>query len=298
MEIYHKPVQTELVYFTGTGGTRRVAESFAIELNERGVSVRIHEISSQNSYAYQSTDLLIILYPVYALNAPKPIYDFIRNLPLAKGIPSAVISVSGGGELTPNTACRLHSIKRLEKKGYRVIYESMIVMPSNFLLPTPDELAIQLLNILPSKVEHIIQNITAGVIRRTHPNLINRMLSNFGELEKSRIVGSTIFAKHIKVNKDCNGCGLCCKACPAANIVIRNKVPVFGNKCTLCLRCIYDCPKNALKAGFGKFIVLKQGYNLDSLEARMSGRNIASIESIAKGYSLSGIKKYLLENEE
>jgi hypothetical protein len=106
------------------------------------------------------------------------VYEWIDSLPENKNspVPAAVISVSGGGEITPNTACRVSSIRKLEKKNCTVVYEKMVVMPSNWVIKTNDELAFRLLEILPSKVEHIADDLLAGMVRRTRPKFIDLIL--------------------------------------------------------------------------------------------------------------------------
>lgn len=294
---YKAPKEVSIVYFTGTGSTKRVAKEFEKGFVNKDVRVNCYEINHNNIYNYPDADLLLLIYPVYALNAPEPIYDFIRKLPDLKKCPAAVISVSGGGEITPNTACRLHCIRRLEKKGFPVIYERMVVMPSNFLAATPKELSARLFEVLPDRVCNIINDILAGVSHRTKPSLLNRALSCVGELEKSRVFGGKAFGHHMKVNKSCTGCGLCRKGCPTGNISMKNNIPVFGHQCAICLKCIYSCPKKALRLGIGNFIVLKQGYNVKELEIGTSVKDPADIKKLYKGYSLSGIRKYLLEKD-
>ncbi|MFT4147129.1 MAG: EFR1 family ferrodoxin [Mobilitalea sp.] len=285
----------EIVYFSGTGGTLLVARQFADSLRAHNISVETSDISPRTSYEQKPCDLLLILYPVYAANAPEPIYHFISKLSKENTCAAVVISVSGGGEITPNTACRLHAIKRLEKQGYPVVYEHMIVMPSNFVIATPDELSYRLLEILPHKVERIVNDLLLGITRKTKPTLLNRLVSFLGEFEKLPFAGKS-FALHIIVQDNCNGCGLCANSCPAKNIHITNNLPVFSKNCLLCLKCIYDCPKGALKATMAKFIVLKQGYSLKNYEAEMNTTKTHTIDELAKGYALSGIKKYLKED--
>lgn len=115
-----------------------------------------------------------------------------------------VISVSGGGEISPNTASRISSIKMLEKKGYYVTYERMFVMPSNCVLATKESLSILILEVLPNKVEQVIDDILSNVPRRTKPLFIDRIISKVGELEKpvARFLG-----RYIKVSNVCNSCG-------------------------------------------------------------------------------------------
>ncbi len=81
--------------------------------------------------------MLLLLFSVHAFNAPDAVYKWIDGLDTVKHISAAVISVSGAGDVCPNTACRVSSIKRLTKKGYHVLYERMIVMPSNWVAPAP-----------------------------------------------------------------------------------------------------------------------------------------------------------------
>lgn len=294
MNTFNDIKNIKIVFFSGTGSTAKVANVFQKILEEQGKNVIIHELNNRNAVMSDEKDMLIILYPVHAFNAPEAVYEYIENIDKVEKIPALVISISGGGEITPNTACRLHCIKRLEKKGFYVIYEKMIVMPSNWIVPTIDGLAIRLLEVLPDKIEKIINDLSNGDIRRTKGNFINRLLSNIGEFEK---YGARYCGKRIKANENCNGCGWCEKHCPRSNITVINSKPNFSNRCSLCLKCIYGCPQRALSPGIGKFIVLKQGYNLNAIEKRIDGTKLESIQELAKGYLYKGIKEYLLNNE-
>lgn len=283
----------KIAYFSGTGSTARVADAFENELNRRGLSVIKSEIRGGNLNSDEKEDLLILLFAVHAFNAPRVVYQWIASLSSEKQIPVAVISVSGGGEISPNTACRLSSIHRLEKKNYRVVYEKMIVMPSNWVMKTDDGLAIRLLRVLPFKVERIVDDLLQGVVRRTRPKLIDRVFSRIGEMEKT---GARFFGRDLRANANCNSCGWCAKNCPVNNITMLENKPAFGDNCILCLKCIYGCPKQAIRAGTLKFIVLKEGYDLNALEKRMQGIKLAPVDNLTKGYLWKGVKKYLLED--
>lgn len=295
MKTLRKINKVKIAYFSGTGSTARVANAFEKELTGRGVSVIKSEIRKGNLLSEDREDLLVLLFAVHAFNAPGIVYKWIDSLPYNNDMPvsAAVISVSGGGEIMPNTACRVSSIRKLEKKNYRVVYEKMIVMPSNWVVKTDDGLAIRLLGVLPSKVEKIADELLTGIVRRTRPKLVDRIFSKAGEMEKT---GTKFFGEKIRINGNCNGCGWCEKSCPANNISTSNNRPVFGRECFLCLKCIYGCPNKALEAGAFKFIVLNEGYDLKAIEKRMEGIEPAPVENLAKGYLWKGVKQYLLED--
>ena len=282
----------KIAYFSGTGNTKKVAGCVAEAFRNKGIDTAILEMNMVENHGGMHEDMLVILFPVHAFNAPEPVYEWILKLEQADQVKAVVISVSGGGEVTPNTACRLSCISRLQNRGYEVVYEKMIVMPSNIFVKTGDELALRLLEILPFKVEGIVKEILAGVMHRTKPNRINRCVSLIGEFEKS---GTGYFGKRISAGENCDGCGWCEKNCPRTNITFKNNKPVFGGKCMLCLKCIYGCPRNALKPGICKFVVLKNGYNLCGIEKRVKveGRSKLGTEELTRGFLWKGVRKYI-----
>ncbi|HEX2946271.1 MAG TPA: EFR1 family ferrodoxin [Clostridia bacterium] len=281
-----------IVYYSGTGGTKRVAECFQKAFEEAGHEVRMQRLSQNVGIEMEEHELLLLLYAVHACNAPKAIYDWIEKAQNVNNVPAVVVSVSGGGEVSPNTACRVGAINRLVKKGYNVIYETMLVMPSNWIVPTQKVLAKMLLEVLPKKVAAIVDAVDRGVTRRTKPHLIDRVFSRIGEAEK---YGAKYFGKSIRVSESCTGCGWCSSNCPAGNIALSLNKPEFGGKCHLCLNCIYGCPNKALSPGTGSFIVIKEGYDLKELENMTTVDENVDVEKLAKGYIWSGVRKYLTD---
>ena len=65
-------------------------------------------------------------------------------------------------------------------------------------------------------------------------------------------------AKAFYVKDSCIGCGKCAKLCPLNNINIVEKKPVWGKKCTHCMACICNCPKDSIE--YGTITVGKERY--------------------------------------
>ena len=285
-------IQTaNLVYFSGTGGTARVARHLRDAFVAQGVTVA--QVALEREQApVADAELLVIAYPVYAGNAPQPVGEWIAAAPEGHGTPAAVVSVSGGGEVSPNTACRAATIRALTRKGYRVVYEAMMVMPSNFFEAYSDELSALLLRKAPDVARGIARDVLTGVTRRMRPLPWDRVLYRLLLVEH---LGSRIFGKHLKASDACIGCGWCAAHCPRGNIAMKNGKPVFSNRCVLCTRCLYGCPVKAITPGFGKFAVLKQGFDLDALEARTQSKtDFPPLEELTKGAGYNGVTKYLL----
>lgn len=286
-----------LVYFSGTGGTERIVNAFENELLKRDciVSKVVLDYSKQASSddpdsLLKSCDLVILLFPVHAFDAPLPIYHWIEKVNVAnKKI--AVLSVSGGGEAWPNTGCRNNCCKALEEKGFDIIYEKMMVMPSNWVFNVNDHKSMWLIKVIPDKVSQILDSIFQGKIRRTHfkKGFLQKYIT---KLEKDN---ANKFAEDLKIDNNCFSCGSCAKCCPVNNIEIVDKKPVFKDKCVMCFRCIYACPSKAIKSN--NFMVLKSGYNLKDVETRMKGIQLPPIEKCFKGIMWKAVKNYLLDKD-
>jgi len=279
-----------IVFFSGTGGTARVAECLRRAFVARGVDVTKSELT-RGAKPVPSADLLVLLYPVYAANAPQPIGEWIATLPQGNGMPVVVISVSGGGEVSPNTACRVPTNRALEAKGYHVLYEAMAVMPSNFLEGYSDALSALLLQQATPFAERIAEEVLSGKTKRIRPIGVDRLLTRLLLVEH---FGSRMFGKHLKTNEHCTGCGWCADHCPRGNITLTDGRPVFGNRCVLCTRCLYGCPTKAIAPQFVKFAVLKQGFDLEAVEARTQAMTeFPPVEELMKGSGYGGVRKYL-----
>lgn len=280
----------QISYFSGTQGTALAAQKISDCFNAHGVETLVSKL--KDTKPIQPLKFLMVLYPVYDFSAPKPVEEWIKQLQAVQQIPTAIISVSGGGEISPNTACRVSTIKGLEQKGYDVCYESMIVMPSNVFIHYHDIVSALLIKKLPVKAEEIVSDILAGKRISKKPLKIDYFFAMLGSI--GRNYGKS-FSKHLSVKDTCIGCSWCQNHCPRSNISMHNGKPSFGKECVICLRCVYGCPKKAISvSGFCKALILKDGYDMKTLEqSACSLPSELSLSSIANGYLYSGVRKYL-----
>ena len=282
-----------IVYFSGTGCTALVAECFVTALKELDTETGVERIHAGGRSDPADIDKLILLYPIHAFNAPAPVEEWIRSIGKQEVTPAAVISVSGGGDMIPNTASRVRVIKMLEEKGFDVFYENDITMLSNISVETPEPMAIKLIQVLPEKVGAIAGDILSGTKRRTAPFVFDRFFSMAGKAERR---GAKSFGEAIMVLDICDGCGVCAKQCTSANISLQGEKPVFNDMCNLCLGCIYACPRGALAPGKGKALVLKE-FKLKDIEEKALNSERIGANQIKGGPFWHGVKKYLREEK-
>ena len=56
-------------------------------------------------------------------------------------------------------------------------------------------------------------------------------------------------AKRYEVTNACTGCKLCTEVCPAGNIWMEDRRPVFGERCEACYACLHLCPVACIQDG-------------------------------------------------
>jgi len=76
-----------------------------------------------------------------------------------------------------------------------------------------------------------------GLTRYRH--LSGRRGSSFKELVPMTDIG-------FRCDKKCNGCGICARICPADNIKLVDKKPVWQHHCESCYACFQWCPRQAI----------------------------------------------------
>jgi len=284
MNYFKKVKNISIVYFSGTGGTKRVASDLSKALD---IESTIYNVSDK---FINIGDMLILLAPVHAMDFPYPIYDFIKSLDKCNK-PAIVISVSGGGNVFPNLGCRNKTIKKLTKKGFNVVYEEMIVMPSNAISRTPDTINYKLFEVLPNKINNIVEDLKKGVIKRFKIRTIDKFTAMLiGNLEK---FGAKKIGKRFKANDTCTGCGLCAKNCSTSNIQIIDGKPKFSNKCSLCMKCMYICPNKSLQGNINDSFVLNDFEMINTKKNPTIKFNQQEYDNVIKKKLWKGLKEYI-----
>jgi flavodoxin/Pyruvate/2-oxoacid:ferredoxin oxidoreductase delta subunit len=239
-----------IYYFSGTGNTKAVAEMF-----KKKTICKLYNIEE----AYHLEDEIMLMHPVYAFGEPGNILEFAEKLPFSNR--NVYIVKTAGDFIKINDQASDRLIAILEKKGYNVVYDRLIVMGSNFLLPYPEAFVKLLYEIAHQKVEHIIKEIHENMVRRSYSNtLLNKMTSCVQKAENK--YGRKQFSRSLNISSKCIKCMKCYQNCPVDNI--DNELS-FRNTCIMCMRCIYNCPTHAIYSKNMQFCIIDKGYNLQQI---------------------------------
>lgn len=241
-------------YFSATGNTKYLAEKLKDLL-----SLRNDQISPYGRPIPQACSHWILMFPIHGFNPARPIQKDFKTL--SSRFEKVSLIAVGCNTAWVNDGVTLPLKKHLTNQ---LCVDAVVPMPLSFVMAFPSTVGRKTIQ----QAEEILLDIkrqieTETYVKRTIP-FKSRAIRTIGSLESK---AARLFGLELHANKSCTSCGLCWTSCPFENISENNKKPVFGFKCGLCMKCIYDCPEKAISPYISKFIPIKGGYHLtDYLE--------------------------------
>lgn len=264
--------------FSGTGNTATLIKQFVSEFRARNSDAEMISITSRNEPdANNSSQLIGIAAPVYALGVTDAVLDFVKKLPDGKGKKAFVCLTAGDGDNSTNRTGAVQLTGILRKRGYKVPYVRFFTMPSNWYYKYPDAINRMLIESSMKKAAHSVEQILAGATRSASQLFLLSMLCIPIAIIEDRL-GAKVFGRFLKTSDRCTRCQLCVRECPSGNITSKNGSIKFGLKCVWCMKCIYRCPSQAIYPGVMKFCVLKEPYDCEKILEKQIGNQLTSKE--------------------
>ncbi|NCB51333.1 MAG: hypothetical protein EOM54_05565 [Clostridia bacterium] len=251
-----------IAFFSGTGNTYYCAKYLENRLSENGLEVSTRSIESLPKEEIKDYDILVVGFPVYACDMPGMIRDYLNNMPLTTGKKAYLFctkALSSGNALSKAAGI-------LKAAGYSVPGYADVTMPGSdglvFLakdssaskkMTGRDFSIITPLDQLAEKIESDMKNpadsadeLPEKPIRTKVTGVLADGLFKVAYRPVERRMAGKFYADH-----NCIRCGLCAKICPVQNIKITSIGVFFSNRCFLCMRCINQCPQEAIQIGRG-----------------------------------------------
>jgi ferredoxin len=233
---------TKIFYFSGTGNTLWSAKKIAgalgggCELFNIGVEMRKPAETAETIEA----DRVIVLFPSYAYQAPLLVRRFFIRFEFRSPYIAALTTfgTNPGGSLA-------EVYRILRRKKTPASYFAAIPCVENYIPifgPPAEKTKRWRLDLQKKATGEAARDILRGKTNSVWPlHFFSMCTSSLFRLSKP------FFVKAFEVQASCNGCGICARICPAANIVMEGPAPVFSARCEQCQACLNWCPRRAIR---------------------------------------------------
>lgn len=248
-----------VLYFSGTGNSRHVAQRIADALSDELFSMN-DRIKAEDTSPVKTDERLVIVTLTYAWRIPRLVEHWLRRTEFPGGKQARFIMTCGseiGNAAKYNrTLC--------EEKQLTYMGTAQIIMPENYIAMFNVPQAAEARQIVAKAEPDIDRAVSAIAASQVFPPPRNNLYDRFMSGPVNPIFYSFVVkAKAFVAGDTCTGCGQCAKLCPTNNITIQNGQPVWGGDCTHCMACICHCPVETIE--YGKKSLGKPRYHFEAL---------------------------------
>lgn len=239
--------------FSGNGNTRLIADRLSHIIGHEVTHLRgdllLHP--STNDITIAEGEDIIWMFPVYSWGIPPVVRNFIDNIRLhiSKETRHHMVATMGDDAGLTDKMWR----KLMTDKGWNPVSAQGVIMPNTYTLMKgfdidPKDIAADKIKAALHSIDAIADTIRSG------KSVTNIHRGSFAWI-KSRLIYPSFVKYAISPCKfhvhECISCGKCAKNCPMDNIIMTEidgiTIPVWGNKCAMCLGCYNVCPRHAVE---------------------------------------------------
>lgn len=242
-----------IIYFSGNGNSRHVAERLAELLGDNPPAAIDAKLISQREIRTGSdTERIIWVAPVHAWGLPKVVAAFMRSAKIENADKATHHLVVTCGDDTGYVDREWRKI--LKARQWRSGGCWNVFMPNTYVsLPGFDVDSREVESQKLTKSEQRIRDIATAI---TSSSVATDLFRGAMPWIKSYVLRPLFMAALTNprfFRSDsirCISCGLCVKCCPLQNISLDSSGhPRWGKDCTMCLGCYNSCPTHAIDYG-------------------------------------------------
>jgi ferredoxin len=256
-------MKTTLYYFSATGNSLKVTKDLGSLLGNAEVVAIPREV--KKTEIRSDADTVGIVFPVFAFGLPTMVAEFCRKLTAKSG--AYVFGVMTYGGMPGATMYELRDV--MAEKGITLAAGFGLQMPGNYTplygAPSPSSQQKQF-DREKNQVREMAEIVKARQSAKLAASngLVNFLFSTL--MHKPSVTHFREADKKFFTTDKCNGCGTCAKVCPAGNVAMENRKPVWQHRCEQCMACLQWCPQEAIE--FGKVTVGRRRYRHPDFTAK------------------------------
>lgn len=236
-----------VLYFTGTGNSRYVAQMIANLTGDYTVELNSY-LRDEMQLIVHSDNPFVFVTPTHGWKIPEVVRELIEKAAL-NGSRKIYFVMTCGTDIG-------NAGEHLEKLCEKISMEYMgvfgVIMPENYtaMFPVPDAVeARKIIDKAHPSIRQAASYIKTGApfpkneisrSDRLKSGLVNRLFTTF-------FIGDLLF----RSGKECIACARCMDICPVSNIVMnRNGRPKWKGHCMHCMACINGCTVSVIEYAF------------------------------------------------
>ena len=250
------PKRGLVIWYSQTGHTRRIGRLIQHTWQKAGLTVDGGDYREMGSESLNQYDLIALGSPVYYMDVPVNLRDWIKTLPRIDGTTvAAYVTFGGHGDGQHNTACEL--LEQMTLKGGAPadigLFGNMSTFAPTWSMGNEDR--IMEFKDRPNEKTYrqacifagnILENVAIG---QTYEIDREFGLDTLMKLLPGIALTKLMITDH-HINQDlCIECGACIDKCPVGAISLETGV-INSKRCIACMGCINNCPANAVQMNF------------------------------------------------
>lgn len=220
------------IYFSPTGGTKKVADLLVKGMDEEFVSIDLIKTPQKlQNISFEKEDLCVIAVPSYGGRVPGIVLASLREVK-GNGANAVLVAVFGNRAID-DTLTELEDTLKYAGfncfAGIEAVAEHSLM--HQFAAGRPD-----------TADEKDLSDFSKKIIAKYESE---------GNAGTAEFPGNHEYREYHGVplkpagNRKCSECGLCARECPVGAISKENPRVTDKNKCISCMHCVSICPKNA-----------------------------------------------------
>lgn len=236
-------MKAALIYFSGTGNTKRTLE-YAKE--NIPFDFDVFDVMNNEVVDMENYDYLMVFYPIYGFNAPKPIIDYVKKIKKTKSEKKCLVMKNSGEHLFWNNASSLLLRRILKRRNIKLKSEYHYLMPYSFIFRHSDYMAYRMDYVAKNLIKIDMNEFLNGKYSKIKRFFLDDL---FACILRIQWWGGRFNGRFYKIDETkCIKCMKCVNNCPAKNIKFEDGKFKFGKNCLMCQRCVMYCPKDAFKS--------------------------------------------------